>query len=70
MMDTILNLGLNHATVAGLAKLIANERFAWDAYRRFVMMYSNVVLGISKEHFEEQIAAAKKSLGAATDERT
>ncbi len=67
MMDTILNLGLNDATVAGLAKLTANERFAWDAYRRFVMMYSNVVLGIGKEHFEEEIDAAKKSLGVATD---
>jgi pyruvate, orthophosphate dikinase len=67
MMDTILNLGLNDATVAALAKLTANDRFAWDAYRRFVMMYSNVVLGIGKEHFEEEIAAVKKSLGVATD---
>ena len=61
MMDTILNLGLNDATVAGLAKLTSNERFAWDAYRRFIMMYSNVVLGIGKEHFEEKIDAAKRS---------
>jgi pyruvate,orthophosphate dikinase len=67
MMDTILNLGLNDETVQSLARLTANERFAWDAYRRFVMMYSNVVLGIDKEHFEERIEAAKTSLGAATD---
>ena len=67
MMDTILNLGLNDRTVAGLAKLTANERFAWDAYRRFVMMYANVVLGIAKEHFEEEIDATKKSLGVNSD---
>jgi pyruvate, orthophosphate dikinase len=67
MMDTILNLGLNDATVASLAGITSNERFAWDAYRRFVMMFSNVVLGIGKEYFEEQIAATKKSLGVATD---
>ncbi len=45
MMDTILNLGLNDETVAGLAALTDNERFAWDAYRRFMTMFSNVVLG-------------------------
>ncbi len=67
MMDTILNLGLNDRTVASLAKLTANERFAWDAYRRFIMMFANVVLGISKAYFEEQIGAAKKSLGVTTD---
>ena len=67
MMDTILNLGLNDRTVASLAALTANERFAWDAYRRFVMMYANVVLGIGKEHFEEQIEAAKRSRGVAVD---
>jgi len=67
MMDTILNLGLNDETVASLAKLTANERFAWDAYRRFVMMYSNVVLGIGKDYFEEQIEAKKKAIGVATD---
>ena len=67
MMDTILNLGLNDETVAGLAKLTGNDRFAWDAYRRFIMMYSNVVLGISKELFEEQIETAKKSSGVRED---
>jgi pyruvate, orthophosphate dikinase len=67
MMDTILNLGLSDETVAGLAKLTGNDRFAWDAYRRFIMMYSNVVLGISKELFEEQIETKKKSAGVHED---
>lgn len=67
MMDTILNLGLNDSTVTGLAKLTDNERFAWDAYRRFIAMFSSVVLGIAKEHFDELLAAAKKKLGAKTD---
>src|SRR5580698_7527126 len=45
MMETILNLGLNETSVAGLARATQNERFAWDAYRRFVQMYSSVVIG-------------------------
>ncbi len=67
MMDTILNLGLNDATVAGLAKLTNNERFAWDAYRRFIMMFSEIVLGIEKEHFDELIDERKKALGVEND---
>ncbi len=67
MMDTILNLGLNDATVVGLAKLTDNERFAWDAYRRFIMMFSEIVLGIEKEHFDELIDERKKALGAQND---
>ena len=67
MMDTILNLGLNDITVAGLAKLTANDRFAWDAYRRFIMMFSSVVLGVDKEHFEDCIDEAKQNLGVKTD---
>ncbi len=67
MMDTILNLGLNDETVAGLARLTNNERFAWDAYRRFIMMFSSVVLGISKHRFEELIDAARTKLGVRTD---
>jgi len=67
MMDTILNLGLNDETVAGLARLTNNERFAWDAYRRFIMMFSNVVLGIAKDRFEELIDATRTSLGVRTD---
>jgi len=67
MMDTILNLGLNDATVAGLAKLTNNERFAWDAYRRFIMMFSEIVLGIEKEHFDDLIDQRKKVLGVEND---
>ncbi|MGH7661082.1 MAG: pyruvate, phosphate dikinase [Vulcanimicrobiaceae bacterium] len=53
MMDTILNLGLNDATVAGLAALADNERFAWDAYRRFAGMFAHIVLHIHKEKIDE-----------------
>ncbi|HVR45177.1 MAG TPA: pyruvate, phosphate dikinase [Candidatus Binatia bacterium] len=67
MMDTILNLGLNDETVAGLARLTQNERFAWDAYRRFIMMFANVVLDIPKHEFEELIDDARKARGAKND---
>ncbi|MFY9720609.1 MAG: PEP/pyruvate-binding domain-containing protein, partial [Candidatus Cybelea sp.] len=67
MMDTILNLGLNDETVAGLARLTSNERFAWDAYRRFIMMFSNVVLGIRKDRFEHLIEETRTELGVRTD---
>lgn len=67
MMDTILNLGLNDLTVAGLAELTGNDRFAWDAYRRFIMMFSCVVLGVEKEHFEDRIEERKHRLGVTTD---
>jgi len=67
MMDTILNLGLNDETVAGLAKLTGNERFAFDAYRRFITMFSSVVLEIPKEHFDHLLDAAKTKLGVKTD---
>ncbi|RFB05674.1 pyruvate, phosphate dikinase [Parvularcula marina] len=53
MMDTVLNLGLNRETVEGLAKLSGDERFAYDSYRRFIQMYSDVVLGIDHHNFEE-----------------
>ena len=67
MMDTILNLGLSDETVEALAALTGNERFAWDAYRRFIAMYANVVLDVPKERFEHLIDAAKASAGVATD---
>ena len=67
MMDTILNLGLNDETVLGLAALTGNERFAWDAYRRFIAMYGNVVLGIEKQRFEHVIEAEKASAGVKND---
>ena len=62
MMDTILNLGLNDQTVAGLARQSGDERFAYDSYRRFIQMYSGVVLGLDHETFET-IIDAHKSLG-------
>jgi pyruvate,orthophosphate dikinase len=67
MMDTILNLGLNDTTVTGLAKLTNNERFAWDAYRRFISMFAHVVLGVDKELFEHVVDDARTKLGVKTD---
>ncbi len=60
MMDTVLNLGLNDKTVQGLAKKSNNERFAFDSYRRFIQMYSDVVLGVDHYHFEELLEARKQ----------
>jgi len=60
MMDTILNLGLNETVVAGLAKITQNPRFAYDSYRRFIQMYSDVVMGLAKSKFEEIIDRMKK----------
>lgn len=60
MMDTILNLGLNDETVVGLASTSSNERFAYDSYRRFIQMYSDVVLGIEYYHFEECLDLVKQ----------
>ncbi len=67
MMDTILNLGLNDATVLGLVHLTGNERFAWDAYRRFIMMFAGVVLGVAKECFEDRIEETKERIGVTGD---
>jgi pyruvate, orthophosphate dikinase len=61
MMDTILNLGLNDESVEGLARATRNERFAWDAYRRLVQMYGNVVDGVDAQAFEQALAALKES---------
>ena len=60
MMETILNLGLNDQTLAGLIKLTGNERFAYDAYRRFIMMFSSVALHLERAHFEKMMDAMKK----------
>ena len=65
MMDTVLNLGLNDATVAGLAAKTGDPRFAYDSYRRFIQMYSNVVLGVDGEVFED-ILDHHKSLNGLT----
>jgi pyruvate,orthophosphate dikinase len=67
MMDTVLNLGLNDATVAGLAKLTNNERFASDAYRRFVQMFGRIVLGVSGEKLDHVFEEAKRAAGARLD---
>ncbi len=63
MMDTVLNLGLNDATVEGLAITSGDERFAWDSYRRFVQMYSDVVLGLDHGAFEEALEIIKEDNG-------
>src|SRR5206468_5880540 len=67
MMDTVLNLGLNEQTVEGLAKATGNPRFAYDAYRRFIQMYGNVVLDIEKDQFEHILSDQKRKAGVATD---
>jgi len=67
MMDTVLNLGLNDQTVEGLAKLSGDRRFAFDSYRRFIQMYSNVVLDMDHHTFEEILDDAKDVKGASVD---
>ena len=67
MMETILNLGLNDKSVQGLAKVTKNDRFAYDAYRRFVQMYSSVVIGLPKEELEAKLRAMKSRLGVKDD---
>ena len=67
MMDTVLNLGLNDATVAGLETASGDARFAWDSYRRFIQMYGSVVLGVDHHRFEEIIEAAKIDAGVVED---
>ncbi len=67
MMDTVLNLGLSDATVEGLANISGDARFAWDSYRRFIQMYSDVVLGLDHGLFEEALEIAKEDRGYFTD---
>ena len=67
MMDTVLNLGLNDASINGLIKQTENPRFAWDSYRRFIQMFSNVVMGLDGDMFENAINAMKLSRGVASD---
>ena len=67
MMDTVLNLGLNEQTLQGLINKTKNERFAWDAYRRFIQMFGNVVMGVAHEHFEHAISKKKKTKGVEYD---
>ncbi len=67
MMDTVLNLGLNDETVQGLANNSGDERFAYDSYRRFIQMYSDVVMGVEHQHFEDILDNYKLSLGVTLD---
>jgi pyruvate,orthophosphate dikinase len=67
MMDTVLNLGLNDQTVVGLATASGDARFAWDSYRRFIQMYSDVVLGLDHYLFEDALEIAKEDKGVTLD---
>ncbi len=67
MMDTILNLGLNRDTLTGLIRQTGNERFSYDAYRRFIQLFGKVALGIPDEHFDEPFAAIKEREGIKAD---
>ncbi|GAA2388718.1 pyruvate, phosphate dikinase [Streptomyces glaucosporus] len=67
MMDTVLNIGLSDASVAGLAAQAGDERFAWDSYRRLIQMFGKTVLGVDGDLFEEALEEAKRARGAATD---
>ncbi len=67
MMDTVLNLGLNQETLQGLISLTGNERFGWDAYRRFIQMFGRIVMGIDPARFDHALDAAKETRGAKQD---
>ncbi|GAC1609850.1 MAG: pyruvate, phosphate dikinase [Mycobacteriales bacterium] len=67
MMDTVLNIGLNDASVTGLAKQSGDERFAWDSYRRLVQMFGKTVLGVDGELFEHEIDRVKEAKGTTND---
>ena len=67
MLDTVLNLGLNDESVAGVARATGNDRFAWDSYRRFVQMFGNVSRGIAGDRFEDAIKVAKDERGVTQD---
>jgi pyruvate, orthophosphate dikinase len=67
MMDTVLNLGLNDKSVKGLAAVTADERFAYDSYRRFIAMYGRIVLDIPGDRFEHPLELARDDAGVATD---
>jgi pyruvate,orthophosphate dikinase len=67
MMETVLNIGLNDETLAGLAKVTGDERFAWDSYRRLIQMFGRTVLAIDGQKFEHILDAAKKSAGVKSD---
>ena len=68
MMDTILNLGLNDKAVEGLAKKTGNEKFAYDAYRRFIQMYGDVAMGVDHDKFEAILEEVKEKAGVSSDQ--
>ena len=67
MMDTVLNLGLNEETLHGLIALTGNERFGWDAYRRFIQMFGRIVMGVEGEKFDHALDSAKTARGVSQD---
>ena len=67
MMDTVLNLGLNPATVSAMIKRTKNPRFVWDSYRRFMQMFGSVVMGVEHHHFEYELSHMKKKIGVKLD---
>src|SRR4029077_14878735 len=67
MMVTVLNLGLNEETLHGLIALTGNERFGWDAYRRFIQIFGRIVMGVDAARFDHALDAAKTARGAAQD---
>jgi len=67
MMDTVLNLGLNETTMQALIKKTANERFVYDAYRRFITMFGSIVMGIERQHFERALEKVKEKKGVQLD---
>jgi pyruvate, orthophosphate dikinase len=67
MMDTVLNIGLSDASVAGLATQAGDKRFAWDSYRRLIQMFGKTVMGVDGELFEEALEETKRAKGAASD---
>jgi pyruvate,orthophosphate dikinase len=67
MMDTVLNLGLNEQTLQGLIDLTGNERFGWDAYRRFIQMFGRIVMDVPAESFDHALESAKERVGAGSD---
>jgi len=66
-MDTVLNLGMTHQTMEGLARLTQNRRFALDSFRRFIQMFGNVVMNMEHNRFEEVLERVKESWGVSTD---
>ena len=67
MMDTVLNLGLNDESCAGLAAITGNDRFSWDSYRRFIQMFADVVMGVDSQLFEDELRRKKREEGAEND---